>query len=156
MVERKIMKKILLATLFSALFLTSVAKASNLMIDEKSKTYDFKQALMEINNSITAFGMVKTETAILCIKPFFLTHIMSGSSTSYNRLPFQKPKSMLEKANGYIFKAVGKSFATEAYPLAGVFLMVENKKDEPLVIDMNNSVLQVGNFYGQPFYAGKA
>ena len=155
MVERKIMKKILLATLFSALFLTSVAKASNLMIDEKSKTYDFKQALMEINNSITAFGMVKTETAILCIKPFFLTHIMSGSSTSYNGLPFQKPKSMLEKANGYIFKAVGKSFATEAYPLAGVFLMVENKKDEPLVIDMNNSVLQVGNFYGQPFYAGK-
>ena len=149
------MKKILLATLISALFLTSVANAANLMIDEKSKTYDFKQALMEINNSITAFGMVKTETAILCIKPFFLTHIMSGSSTSYNGLPFQKPKSMLEKANGYIFKADGKSFATEAYPLAGVFLMVENKKDEPLVIDMNNSALQVGNFYGQPFYAGK-
>ena len=34
-------------------------------------------------------------------------------------------------------------------------MIVENKKDEPLVIDVNNSALQVGNFYGQPFYSGK-
>lgn len=29
---------------------------------------------------------------------------------------------MMKKANGYVFKAVGKSFATEANPLAGVFM----------------------------------
>ena len=149
------MRKILFTALASALLFSSVASAANLMLDEKSKTYDFKQALQEINGSITAVGIVETDAAKIGIKPFFHSHIMSGSSISYNGLPFQKPKSMLEKANGYVFKAVGKSFATEAYPLAGVFMIVENKKDEPLVIDMNNSALQVGNFYGQPFYSGK-
>lgn len=148
------MKKIVSA-LAVALLVGSVANAANLMLDEKSKTYDFKQALQEINESMTAVGMVETDSVKIGIKPFFHSHIMSGSSISRNGLPFQKPKSMLEKANGYVFKAVGKSFATEAYPLAGVFLMVENKKDEPLVIDMNNSALQVGSFYGQPFYSGK-
>ena len=149
------MKKLLLSTLAATMLLTSAVSAANLMLDEKSKTYDFKQALQEINESMTAVGMVETDVAKIGIKPFFHSHIMSGSSISYNGLPFQKPKSMLEKANGYVFKAVGKSFATEAYPLAGVFMMVENKKDEPLVIDMNNSALQVGSFYGQPFYSGK-
>ena len=149
------MKKALLPVLVSALLIASTVNAANLMLDEKSKTYDFKQALQEINESMTAVGMVETESAKIGIKPFFHSHIMSGNSISYNGLPFQKPKSMLEKANGYVFRAVGKSFATEAYPLAGVFLMVENKKDEPLVIDMNNSALQIGNFYGQPFYSGK-
>ena len=149
------MKKILVTTFAAALLVSSVTGATNLMIDEKSKTYDYKTALQEINVSMTAVGMVETDTAAIGIKPFFHTHILNGSSISYNGLPFQKPKSMLEKANGYVFKAVGKSFATEAYPLAGVFLMVQNKKDEPLVIDMNNSVLQVGTFYGRPFYAGK-
>ena len=149
------MKKALLPVLVSALLIASTVNAANLMLDEKSKTYDFKQALQEINGSITAVGIVETDAAKIGIKPFFHSHIMSGSSISYNGLPFQKPKSMLEKANGYVFKAVGKSFATEAYPLAGVFMIVENKKDEPLVIDMNNSALQVGNFYGQPFYSGK-
>jgi hypothetical protein len=149
------MKKTLVSALAAAMLLTSAASAANLMLDEKSKTYDFKQALQEINESMTAVGTVETDTAKISIKPFFHSHIMSGSSISRNGLPFQKPKSMLEKANGYVFKAVGKSFATEAYPLAGVFMMVENKKDEPLVIDMNNSALQVGNFYGQPFYSGK-
>ena len=149
------MKKALLPVLVSALLIASTVNAANLMLDEKSKTYDFKQALQEINESITAVGMVETDVAKIGIKPFFHSHIMSGSSISRNGLPFQKPKSMLEKANGYVFKAVGKSFATEAYPLAGVFMMVENKKDEPLVIDMNNSALQVGSFYGQPFYSGK-
>ncbi len=144
-----------LTALASISLITSVASAANLMIDEKSKVYDYKTALDEINNSITAVGMLETETAKIGIKPFFHTFVMSGSSISYNGLPFQKPKSMLGKANGYIFKAVGKSFATEAYPLAGVFMMVENKKDEPLVIDINKSALQVGNFYGQPFYSGK-
>ena len=47
---------------------------------------------------MTAVGMVETDTAIIGIKPFFHTHIMSGSSISYNGLPFQKPKSMMEKA----------------------------------------------------------
>ena len=149
------MKKALLPVLVSALLIASTVNAANLMLDEKSKTYDFKQALQEINGSITAVGIVETDAAKIGIKPFFHSHIMSGSSISYNGLPFQKPKSMLEKANGFVFKAVGKSFATEAYPLAGVFMIVENKKDEPLVIDMNNSALQVGNFYGQPFYSGK-
>lgn len=149
------MKKALLPVLVSAMLIASTVNAANLMLDEKSKTYDFKQALQEINGSITAVGIVETDAAKIGIKPFFHSHIMSGSSISYNGLPFQKPKSMLEKANGYVFKAVGKSFATEAYPLAGVFMIVENKKDEPLVIDMNNSALQVGNFYGQPFYSGK-
>lgn len=149
------MKKILVTTFAVALLFFSVASTANLMIDEKSKTYDYKTALQEINESMTAVGMVETGIAIIGIKPFFHAHIMSGNSIFYNGLPFRKPKSMMEKANGYVFKAVGKSFATEAYPLAGVFLMVQNKKDEPLVIDMNNSVLQVGKFYGQPFYAGK-
>ena len=149
------MKKTLLMAVATALLITSVTDSANLMLDEKSKTYDFKQALQEINESMTAVGTVETDAAKISIKPFFHSHIMSGSSISRNGLPFQKPKSMLEKANGYVFKAVGKSFATEAYPLAGVFMMVENKKDEPLVIDMNNSALQVGSFYGQPFYSGK-
>ena len=80
---------------------------------------------------------------------------MSGDVFMNNGLPFQKPKSMLEKANGYVFTARGKSFATGAQTLAGVTLSVENKKDEPLVIDVNSSALQIADFYGQPFYTGQ-
>ena len=148
------MKKIVSA-LAAALLFGSVASAANLMIDEKSKTYDPKTALAEINNSMTAIGMVETEAAKLTIKPFFHSFAVSGNTLGFNGLPYQKPKSMLEKADGYVFLARGKSFALESYPLAGIFLMAENKKDEPLVIDINNSVMQFANFYGQPFYTGK-
>lgn len=148
------MKKIVSALTASLLF-CSVVSAANLMIDEKSKAYDHKLALDEINDSITAVGSVETETAKIKIKPFFHSYIMSGEVFMNNGLPFQKPKSMLEKANGYIFTARGKSFATGAHTLAGVILSVENKKDDPLVIDVNSSALQIGEFYGQPFYTGQ-
>ena len=148
------MKKIL-SVLVAAMLAGSVASAANLMIDEKSKTYDYSTAMDEINNSITAVGTAETETAKITIKPFFHSYIMSGDVFMDNGLPFQKPKSMLEKANGYVFTARGKSFATGAQTLAGVELVAENKKDEPLVIDINNSALQIGDFYGQPFYTGK-
>lgn len=149
------MKKIVLTALASALLFSSVAGAANLMIDEKSKSYDYKAALAEINNSMTAIGVAETETAQFFIKPFFHSFVVSGSAIAYNGLPFQKPKSMLEKANGYIFASRGKSFAIESMPMAGIVLMVVNKKEKPLVIDINNSVLHFANFYGQPFYAGK-
>ncbi len=148
------MKK-LVSALAAALLFGSVASAANLMIDEKSKTYDYNTAMDEINNSITAVGSTETETAKITIKPFFHSYIMSGDVFMNNGLPFQKPKSMLEKANGYIFTARGKSFATGAQTLAGVTLTVDNKKDEPLVIDVNNSALQIADFYGQPFYTGQ-
>lgn len=148
------MKKIVSA-LAVALLVGSVASAANLMIDEKSKTYDYNTAMDEINSSITAVGSAETETAKITIKPFLHSYIMSGDVFMNNGLPFQKPKSMLEKANGYVFTARGKSFATGAQTLAGVTLFVENKKDEPLVIDVNSSALQIADFYGQPFYTGQ-
>lgn len=149
------MKKSLLAALCSALLISSLANAGNLMIDEKSQAYNYKTALDEINNSITAVGKAENDAAKFTIKPFFHSYIMSGDVFMSNGLPYQKPKSMLEKANGYVFRARGKSFATEALTLAGVELTAENKKDEPLVIDINSSALQIGSFYGQPFYTGQ-
>lgn len=149
------MEKILLSALLTTLLFTSMVSANNLMIDVKSKAYDPEAAIDEINDSITAVGSAETDTVKLIIKPFFHTFIMSGEVFANTGLPFQKPKSMLEKANGYIFTARGKSFALEAQPLAGVELTAINKKDEPLVIDVNNSALQIGDFYGQPFYAGQ-
>ncbi len=149
------MRKLFLTALASALLVTSVTSAANLMIDLKSKAYDYGVALDEINNSITATGSAENESAKLTIKPFFHSYIMSGDRFNSNGLPFQKPKSMLEKANGYIFYARGKSYAIEAISLAGVELTATNKKDEPLVIDVNNSALQICDFYGQPFYAGQ-
>ena len=153
--EMLVMRKILFTALASALLISSVTSAANLMIDEKSKTYDYDTAMDEINNSITAVGSTETETAKITIKPFFHSYIMSGDVFMNNGLPFQKPKSMLAKANGYVFTARGKSFATGAQTLAGVTLSVENKKDEPLVIDVNSSALQIADFYGQPFYTGQ-
>lgn len=149
------MKKLFMIALVSSLIVSSLASAKNLMIDEKSKIYNHTTALTEINNSITPVAITETETAKIAIRPFFHSYIMSGESLN-NGLPYQKPKSMLEKANGYIFRARGKSFAIEALPLAGIELAVKNKKeDAPLVIDINNSAMQVCDFYGQPFYAGK-
>ena len=66
-----VMRKILFTALASALLFSSVASAANLMLDEKSKTYDFKQALQEINESMTAVGTVETDAAKISIKPFF-------------------------------------------------------------------------------------
>ncbi len=149
------MRKLFLTALASALFISSTVGAANLMIDTKSKAYNSDNALDEINNSITAIGSAETDTAKITIKPFFHDFVMDGSPFGVNGLPFQKPKSMLEKANGYIFKAKGKSSAFAAQPLAGVDLTIVNKKDAPLVIDVNNSALQICEFYGQPFYTGK-
>ena len=149
------MKKVLLSAITMSILVTNYANANNLMLDEKSKAYNYLTALTEINNSIAPVGLAEMETAKFAIRPFFHSHIMSGESL-HNGLPYQKPKSMLEKANGYIFRARGKSFALEAMPLAGIELAVKNKKvDAPLVIDINNSAMQIGDFYGQPFYTGK-
>ena len=60
------MKKIVSA-LAVALLVGSVASAANLMIDEKSKTYDYNTAVDEINSSITAVGSAETETAKITI-----------------------------------------------------------------------------------------
>ena len=149
------MKKVLLTAMAVSLLAANLADARNLMIDEKSKTYSHLTALTEINNSIAPVGLAETDAAKFAIRPFFHSHIMSGESL-HNGLPYQKPKSILEKANGYIFRARGKSFAIEAMPLAGIELAVKNKKeDAPLVIDINNSAMQIADFYGQPFYSGK-
>lgn len=64
------MRKILVTTFAAALLFSSVASAANLMIDEKSKAYDYKTALQKINESMTAVGTVETDTAIIGIKPF--------------------------------------------------------------------------------------
>jgi len=149
------MKKILLTALATTLFFSSVTSAANLMIDENSKTYSHTTALAEINDSITAVGTTETGTMKLSVKPFFHSfilngNVMSGNAITENGLPYKKPKSMLEKANGYIFKAKGKSVVTESLPLAGVILTAENKSTRPLLIDIENSVIQIADFSGPP------
>ena len=66
------MRKILVTTFATVLLLSSIASTANLMNDEKSKTYDYKTALQEINDSMTAVGMVETDTAIIIVKLPFL------------------------------------------------------------------------------------
>ena len=149
------MKKILLTALATTLFFSSAASAANLMIDETSKTYSHTTALAEINDSITAVGTIETDTMKISIKPFFHSfilkgNVMEGETVSNNGLPYKRPKSMLEKANGYIFKSKGKVAATESLPLAGVVLKTENKTSKPLVIDIESSAMQIGNFSGPP------
>ncbi|MBR4908497.1 MAG: hypothetical protein IKZ43_05760 [Acidaminococcaceae bacterium] len=148
------MKKILLTALAAALLISSAASAANLMIDENSKVYSHKTAVFEINDSITAVGTAETGTMKITIKPFFHSFILKGNvkegyTVSDNGLPYKKPKSMLEKTNGYIFKAKGKEAATESLPLAGVVLTAENKVSSPLVIDLEQSVMQLGNYSGR-------
>ena len=148
------MKKILLTALAAALLISAEAGAANLMIDENSKTYSHKTALFEINDSITAVGTSETGTMKITIKPFFHSfilkgNVMEGYTVSDNGLPYKKPKSMLEKTNGYIFKAKGKEAATESLPLAGVVLTIENKVSKPLVIDLDQSVMQLGDYSGR-------
>ena len=149
------MKKIVLAALATTLFFSSVTSAANLMIDERSKTYSHTAALLEINDSITAVGTAETGTMKLTVKPFFHSfilkgNVMSGNAITENGLPYKKPKSMLEKTNGYIFKAKGKSVATESLPLAGVVLTAENKSARPVLIDIESSVIQIPDFSGPP------
>ena len=149
------MKKLLIELVF-VMMVVSTAFANNLMIDEKSKMYDYKLALDEINNAITTTATTENDAVRLSIKPFFSHFIMSGESLTFNGLPYSKPKSFVKNnANGYIVLARGKSFATGSYPLAGIELTAVNKKDRPLVIDINNSAIQVLDFYGQPFYTGQ-
>ena len=149
------MKRILLTALATALLFSSVVSAANLMIDENSKNYSHTTALAEINDSITAVGTTETGKMKITIKPFFHSfilkgNVMEGYTVSNNGLPYKKPKSMLEKANGYIFKSKGKVVATESLPLAGVVLEAENKMSKPLLIDIESSVLQIADFSGPP------
>ena len=148
------MKKIVLTALAAALFLSAKASAANLMIDENAKAYNHTTALIEINDSITAVGIAETGMMKVQIKPFFHSfvlkgNVMEGYTVSNNGLPYKKPKSMLEKANGYIFKAKGKVEATESLPLAGITLTVENKMNKPLIIDLDKSVMQLGDYSGR-------
>ena len=147
------MKRILLTAIATALLFSSVVSAANLMIDENSKTYSHTTALAEINDSITAVGTAENGTMKVKIKPFFHSfilkgNVMEGYTVSNNGLPYKKTKSMLEKTNGYIFKAKEKVIAIESLPLAGVTLTAENKMNKPLIIDLDKSVMQLGNFTG--------
>ena len=143
-----------MTALAATVLFSSAASAANLMIDENSKTYSPTIALDEINDSITAVGTAENAEMKITVKPFFHSFILKGNvkegfSISNNGLPYRKPQSMLEKANGYLFKAKGKLVATESLPLAGVVLTVENKMaNKPIIIDLDKSVMLVGDYEG--------
>lgn len=128
------------------------------MIVEKSKEYDSKTALDEINSAITASKTYEDDTAIISIKPFIHSYKVAGDLLPFgnNDLPTNSLKTFIkDNLNGYIVHSYKKSTCSAPYTLAGVVLSINNKKDTPLVVDINNSAMQILSFYGQPFYVGK-
>lgn len=146
------MKKLLLTLL--ALGVAGNAFAANLLMDVKSKDYDSTMALVEINRAITTVAEKSTDNYTLRAKPMISNALIDGTQWRSD-LPYSTVKGMVEnKANGYIFYSRGK-YNSFACTLTGITLDITNNKDTPLVIDINQSSIKVGDFEGQPFYTGK-
>ena len=146
------MKKLLLTLL--ALGIAGNAYAANLLMDIKSKDYNASTALTEINGAITTLAEKSTENYTLRAKPIITNALLDGTQWR-SGLPYTTVKGMVENgANGYIFYSRGK-INTFACTLTGISLSITNNKDTPLVIDVNQSSIKVGDFEGQPFYTGK-
>ncbi len=145
-------------TLVAFLMMTAVSSAfaNNLMIDEKSTSYDPSAALTEINSSIAA-ATVSTAEYNVSLRPVMTDYNYEGKYLLDNEgAPYKRPESYITHGlNGYILGARGKSTLNTLYSFNALELTVENKTTNPLIIDLNSSAVQIGDFYGQPFVTGK-
>ena len=124
------------------------------MIFEKSKTYNYLESLGEINASMTAKAVFENDDMFVIMQPI-IGKVGEQSSMNVGNDIYKKVKSFVtHNADGYVFFA-SKNFVTNACTLSGVAVSVDNKKAEPLVINVNESVLGIGSYVGQPFYKGK-
>lgn len=152
------MKKVFALSFVAALSIFGTALANCLWIDEKSKDYTADAAINEINNSITTQAMVETSDYLLSARPVLVNRTASGDLTIFGPgfVPYSKPESYLKhNATGYIIRTRGKSFMSKQYIYGAILLEAKNKTNAPLVIDVNQSALRIGAFYGQPFYQGR-
>ncbi len=134
----------------------STAFANNLMIDEKSKVYDPKAALTEINSSLAA-ATTSTDAYTLSLRPVLTDYNAEGKYLLDNEgAPYKRPESYITHGlNGYILYARGKSVLNTLYTFNALELTAENKTAQPLIIDLNNSAVQIGTFYGAPYVGDK-
>lgn len=140
----------------AAMSFSGVAAARCLLLNEKNKTYTVPDALKEINASITSRASVSTPDYDIIASPFIDDYVASHTQMVMWAYPYEKPESYLKhKENGYIVRSRGKSFLTTLYTYHGVMVGIQNKSSKPLVIDVNNSTIQIGKYNGQPFYTGR-
>ncbi|WP_296401071.1 hypothetical protein [Acidaminococcus timonensis] len=146
----------IIAVALTAMSFFSVAYARSLLLNEKNKTYTVTGALQEINASITAKANVSNEYYDITATPFIGNYIANNARLVGWAWPYSKPESYVKHhADGYILQSRGKSFLTTLYTYHGVLLGIKNKSNQPLVIDVNNSTISIGQYNGQPFYTGR-